>query len=352
MTGSVVLWDEHPPEAAGEDTGPTVLPRDSLRHWHPLLRSADLGRRPVERKLFGQEIAVFRDASGTAHAVDNRCPHRNMRLALGRVDGDRLVCPYHGWRVSGNGDVSSPGAPRMRLRTGCYALRESDGMLWVRDADAPDVAPVQVSFQGYRPVAIHQHLLAAPLHALLDNMMELEHTAAVHGLFGFDSARLHEVKTRVTQAGPSIGIYYEGPQRKLPLHYGLATGLREGDLFIQDALVSFAPVHAVYDLRWFSPQGERRPFELKFVVFFNEVDERNAVQFSFAFAKVERAIAQPFLWAVLPLLGASIDEELGRDIRLVEQLDLPPGADSGFRYSRFDQPLLLRRRLYPAESAR
>ena len=256
--------------------------------------------------------------------------------------------PIHGWRVSGSGEVTSPGAPQMRLRTGCYALRESDGMLWVRDADAPEVPPVKLSFPGYRPLAIHQHLLAAPLHLLLDNMMELEHTAAVHGIFGFNVARLHEVKTRVAQIGASIGIYYEGPQRKLPLHYEMVTGLQDGDIFMQDALVSFAPVHAVYDLRWYSPQGERRPFELKFVVFFNEVDEQNAVQFSFAFAKVERAIAQPLMWAVLPLLSASINEELSRDIHLVEQLRLPAGAESRFRYSRFDRPLVLRRWLYPA----
>ncbi len=35
----------------------------------------------------GDEVGVF----------DGRCPHRAALLALGRVEGEDLICPEHGW---------------------------------------------------------------------------------------------------------------------------------------------------------------------------------------------------------------------------------------------------------------
>ena len=42
-------------------------------------------------------IALARDADGGFHAVDNVCAHLGGPLGRGYVDGDRLVCPLHGW---------------------------------------------------------------------------------------------------------------------------------------------------------------------------------------------------------------------------------------------------------------
>ena len=46
-------------------------------------------------RLFGEEIVVWRDATGAAHAWEDRCPHRGMRLSMGfvRTRPDRLPLP-------------------------------------------------------------------------------------------------------------------------------------------------------------------------------------------------------------------------------------------------------------------
>ncbi len=80
--------------------------RAGLRHWHPLLRSRELRRRPIRRRLCGTSIVLFRTASGRPAAVSEVCPHRRMSLAAGRVCGEQLVCAYHGWRFDPSGQVS------------------------------------------------------------------------------------------------------------------------------------------------------------------------------------------------------------------------------------------------------
>lgn len=49
----------------------------------------------------GQELALFRDADGTAFALEDRCPHRRVRLSPGQVRPGGLQCPYHGWTFDG-----------------------------------------------------------------------------------------------------------------------------------------------------------------------------------------------------------------------------------------------------------
>ncbi len=44
-----------------------------------------------------REIALF-NVEGKFLAVDNLCPHRGGPLAEGVVEGNIVVCPWHGWR--------------------------------------------------------------------------------------------------------------------------------------------------------------------------------------------------------------------------------------------------------------
>lgn len=57
--------------------------------------------KPLAAYADGYEFAVFRDAAGVARVVENRCPHRRVPLALGKVVGGAIRCAYHGWTFDG-----------------------------------------------------------------------------------------------------------------------------------------------------------------------------------------------------------------------------------------------------------
>tara|TARA_R110000824_G_C15184206_1_gene674091 strand:- start:479 stop:823 length:345 start_codon:yes stop_codon:yes gene_type:complete len=48
----------------------------------------------------GQEIAIFRTATGSIHALANKCPHKNGPLSQGMVHDTSVTCPLHNWRIS------------------------------------------------------------------------------------------------------------------------------------------------------------------------------------------------------------------------------------------------------------
>ena len=107
--------------------------------WHPVLAAQDLraGHGVVAARLLGQELALWRSEDGRAQAWDNRCPHRGVRLSLGRVVGNRLACAYHGWEYAASSGrcVAIPAMPHVpvpgKVRAKTFPVRESQSMLWV-----------------------------------------------------------------------------------------------------------------------------------------------------------------------------------------------------------------------------
>jgi 5,5'-dehydrodivanillate O-demethylase len=86
-------------------TGPGTLAGQLLRGaWQPLARSEDLLPGWAKRvQIMNQYVTLYRGEGGTAHVVQDRCPHRNTQLSIGWVEDDSLRCFYHGWKFRGDG---------------------------------------------------------------------------------------------------------------------------------------------------------------------------------------------------------------------------------------------------------
>src|SRR5215471_9055306 len=104
------------------------------RMWFPVARSGDVASAPVEAELLGERLVVFRPGPDVAAPVaTDRCPHRGARLSLGRVAGNVLECPYHGWQWSPDGRCalvpSQPGAhPNAHMTV--WLSQERYGLVW------------------------------------------------------------------------------------------------------------------------------------------------------------------------------------------------------------------------------
>ncbi len=118
-------------------------------------------------QLDGEELAVWRDASGSVNAWENRCPHRGVRLTLGDNLGSELRCRYHGWRfAAGSGICTAIPArpdrvPPEALGVRTYACREAFGFVWVNlagDAGEPHLPLDADRVTTARSVVVHAPL--------------------------------------------------------------------------------------------------------------------------------------------------------------------------------------------------
>lgn len=72
--------------------------------WFGLIEGCKVNAGDVKNiSVLGLNLAVFRGEDGTVHVIDAYCPHMGANLAVGgRVVGDCLECPFHGWQFRGS----------------------------------------------------------------------------------------------------------------------------------------------------------------------------------------------------------------------------------------------------------
>jgi phthalate 4,5-dioxygenase len=120
------------------------------RYWLPALLARELPEPdcpPVRVKLLGEELVAFRDSRGRIGLLDERCPHRQASLFLGRNEECGLRCVYHGWKFDADGQcVDMMNEPpelafAAKIRTGAYATVEAGGIIWAYLGPAGPPAP-------------------------------------------------------------------------------------------------------------------------------------------------------------------------------------------------------------------
>ena len=147
------------PESVRSENPPTSSPQRGnftevaglAPGWWPVALSTALGDKPIAVRLGDVNLALYRDDSGTARSVLDRCPHRRMPLSLGRITDDGLIqCGYHGWSFDGTGSCQRipnfrPGErPSGRIVVDAFAIAERAGMILIHTggdagADLPDM---------------------------------------------------------------------------------------------------------------------------------------------------------------------------------------------------------------------
>src|SRR6266705_745742 len=103
-----------------------------------------VSERPVGVRILGEPIVIWRNAAGELAAFEDRCIHRLAPLSLGRCEGERLRCMYHGLLYDRSGRVVEiPGQDRIgsTLRVRRYSVVERHSWVWVwmgKEADADE----------------------------------------------------------------------------------------------------------------------------------------------------------------------------------------------------------------------
>lgn len=135
-----------------------------FKAWHPLVPVEFLDdEKPHAFKLLGIDVVVWNDGpvdksplfgprkqrekgakktNGHWRVFVDQCPHRKVPLSEGRIEDDgSLLCSYHGWRFSGEGEtIDIPQIPTNELdkirsnpksKCNSFPVKVVDGVLWV-----------------------------------------------------------------------------------------------------------------------------------------------------------------------------------------------------------------------------
>ena len=135
-----------------------------MTHWVAVMAIEELPPdRPVTVRVRERDLVLARCAEGeTPHALDNKCPHRGGQLGNGRVEGDDIVCPLHGYDYDLETGISRY-APDERVDV--FPVRVHRGEIQI-DADAVPALP-EARDAGYLDRWARRHDMREPTYEYL-----------------------------------------------------------------------------------------------------------------------------------------------------------------------------------------
>ena len=160
--------------------------------WYVAAFSKDVDRAPRERWYLDEPVVLYRREDGAAVAMSGRCPHRHYPMAAGRLEGDTLVCGYHGIAFGSDGRCARiPTQDRVPAAFGIktFPIAERWEWLWIWMGDPaladesliPDHSKLDLANPDHSSVPMHYHHVEGRYQLLNDNLLDLSHLSYLHG---------------------------------------------------------------------------------------------------------------------------------------------------------------------------
>ncbi len=183
--------------------------------WYIGLWAKDLADQPVARTILDDKIAFCRLKNGEVAALEDRCCHRAAPLSMGEVEGETIVCGYHGLAFDKEGRcVRVPGQERIpqNARVRSYPVEERWNAVWIWMGDPaladsgkiPNLHWLCDPGWAITPGYIH---LKANYQLLIDNLLDLTHVSYVHKktIMGDPREAITPTHTEKTEDGVRVG---------------------------------------------------------------------------------------------------------------------------------------------------
>ena len=160
-----------------------------LNTWYPVAWSRDIGRSLAKRRIVEKDLVLYRNSQDKVIAQLDICPHRMMPLSMGRLQGDKIQCGYHGMEFDCTGKcVRIPGQDKIPAgaKVQTYPTHENMGLVWIWMGDAAKADPALVYDlpQYHDPAwdAVEGDALQIDCNYLnlCDNLCDPSHVSFVH----------------------------------------------------------------------------------------------------------------------------------------------------------------------------
>lgn len=163
--------------------------------WFVVAESSDL--LPGETRAlhyFGRDLVLHRTEGGAARLTDAYCPHLGAHLAVGgRVEGECLRCPFHGWLFDGESgqcvEIPYGGGERIpgKARVRSYPTIERGRAIWawhhLRDEEPFFALPVvrELDDPEWSAPLLREFRIATSCQEMAENNHDFAHFQYVHG---------------------------------------------------------------------------------------------------------------------------------------------------------------------------
>ncbi|MDB5714146.1 MAG: aromatic ring-hydroxylating dioxygenase subunit alpha [Sphingomonadales bacterium] len=157
--------------------------------WYVAGLSEEIGRSMLSRTILEMRVLFYRTSAGEVVALHDRCPHRSYPLSRGILDGDDVMCGYHGMRFGADGRCtgipSNKTATPSKVAVTRFPVEERGPLIWIWMGDIDKADPALIPFYDWMasPDWVHttnSFEIDASYVALHENLLDLTHFPYLH----------------------------------------------------------------------------------------------------------------------------------------------------------------------------
>lgn len=160
-----------------------------MNTWYAAAWSHEIRHELTARIVCGKNMLLYRTSGGEIAALEDACWHRLLPLSLGRLEGDDVVCGYHGLAFNKTGRCTYMPAQKTinpSARVHAYPVIERHRMIWVWPGDPALADPARVpdfhwnDGKDWIGEGGTYYSLKCDYRLIVDNLMDLTHETYVH----------------------------------------------------------------------------------------------------------------------------------------------------------------------------
>jgi nitrite reductase/ring-hydroxylating ferredoxin subunit len=165
--------------------------------WYVAALSGDVKTGAVKPLHFcGHELVIYRTQNGQAVVADAYCPHMGAHFGHGgKVVGENLECPFHGFCFDPTGKCTKTGygtKPPPQARMGVWPVQEVNGLIMAWNDPEGSLPTWEIpswEWEGWSSTRFAHWRLNAHPQEVAENSVDLGHFALVHG---YESVKVFE----------------------------------------------------------------------------------------------------------------------------------------------------------------
>lgn len=157
--------------------------------WYALATSVEVrSGQVVPVKYFGEELILYRTESGEVHLTSAYCPHMGAHLGKGKVQGENLRCPFHGFEFGADGrcvHAYGKSVPR-KAKLSNWPIREHNGFIFAwyhpeRIQPEWEIPVLPGPKEGWTRFRTRQIEVASHPQETSENSVDVGHFVQLHG---------------------------------------------------------------------------------------------------------------------------------------------------------------------------
>jgi phenylpropionate dioxygenase-like ring-hydroxylating dioxygenase large terminal subunit len=313
--------------------------------WYAILESTEIKKRKIAGVTrMGEKLVAWRDTKGKLSVMADKCPHRGVALSVGKLTGDCIQCPFHGFEYNTSGTCTLGPAngknavPPKALHVRSYPVREEHGFVYIWWGEPRDEYPPVPWFESIPETMVYTTLKdhwANHYSRAIENQLDVVHLPFIHhNTIGRGNRKL-----------------VNGPIAMEESHW-------QGDhllnLWVYNELDEGQKPKKPSEM----PKPERRPFlqfrygniwqnwiadSIRIVVAFAPIDNENTLMY----LRYYHTVRIPVLRQLMGWIGSLSNLVIERQDRRVVNTQRPPRSDLGIGeiLIQGDSPIVLYRKI-------